>query len=236
MMNSFSRSTRSMMPTRPFNGFLMRMGFRMRANRSSLSKTTPRKKEHTTMYWKFLSTPLRMKSKGPIGNLPLNIIPKITMEAKRHKENSSKWMKPTMHFQANTKDRTMMKSCLGKWCLPEPIMSSKISWEVDSSSSPHKKNSSNPFWRRNGVETLIAWWRMKIAGEMLTMEKPWKHQQCSQTTTEFSQRKQFQRSEKSRTESPTLSQPNSTNSQMEPKKSERSKMTDMAQCHQRSII
>lgn len=61
-MNFFNRDILLMMLTKPFNGFLTNMGWKIKIKRSSLSRITQRKRGHTMMSLKFQRTPVWNKS------------------------------------------------------------------------------------------------------------------------------------------------------------------------------
>ena len=207
-----------MMPTKPSNDSLKKKECKIRMKRNSLIHTTLTNRELTMMFWVFQRTPLLMKSKSLTEDLHWKIIRKTSLEIKQLKGNLSRLMKLTMLFQTKPGDQTMMILSGEAWFQWEPIISSKISWEINSSVSLLKNNSSSRSWQKNGQGTWIDWWRMNQTGMELMKEKQLKPLQSILTIMECNQKRQSRPEKLWRMEKlkPTLLK--NTNFPMEPKK------------------
>lgn len=133
MMKWLIDHTQTMMLIGHSKDFSNNMEWRTKTKRSSSTNTTLIEREITTKFLVSQEMPLMMRSKRLIENLPFNIILKTILEKRNKFEGIlMKWIRLLMHFLPSQEDTIMIFSILVKLHPLGPIISLKISGEIDS--------------------------------------------------------------------------------------------------------
>jgi len=164
MMNYSTTSTHLWMPTQLLRVSSMSMELLMRQNKSSSMSITLIPSTTTIKCLAWQNQLPWMILRQLIENFPSNTILRPTKEMNKPTKSLSKWMRHTMPYAVNSRDKIMIIWFSERWFLWELIISLMTSLVTDGYHL--MRMNSNPFSRTNGLKALTSFgmksWMKKI--------------------------------------------------------------------------